>query len=69
VIFINFSNGNFENYEYKWDISNRHVGFFLAVKKKEELDLAESRNRVQKEAVLLTINEIGNQVTAFLKKD
>lgn len=42
---------------------------FLAVKKKEELDLAESRNRVQKEAVLLTINEIGNQVTEFLKKD
>lgn len=42
---------------------------FLAVKKKEELDLSESRNRVQKEAVLLTINEIGNQVTEFLKKD
>jgi hypothetical protein len=42
---------------------------FLATKKKEELDVAESRNRVQKEAVLLTINEIGNQVTAFLKKD
>ena len=42
---------------------------FMATKKKEELDVAESRNRVQKEAVLLTINEIGNQVTEFLKKD
>lgn len=39
----------------------------LATKKKEELDVAESRNRVQKQAVLLTINEIGNKVTEFLK--
>jgi hypothetical protein len=38
----------------------------LSQKRKEELDETEARNRVQKEAVLLTINEIGQKVTDFL---
>ncbi len=42
---------------------------FLAAKKKEELDVTEARNRVQTEAVLLTINEIGNQVNNYLKME
>jgi hypothetical protein len=42
---------------------------FLALKKKEELDVVEARNRVQTEAVLLTINEIGNQVAQYLNKE
>lgn len=40
---------------------------FLSQKKKEELDNAEARNRIQHEAVLLTINEIGQKITEFLK--
>ncbi len=39
---------------------------FLSQKKKEELDNAEARNRIQNEAVLLTINDIGQKITAFL---
>ena len=42
---------------------------FLAQKKKDELDQAEARNRIQHEAVLLTINEIGEKVTEFLKSN
>lgn len=40
----------------------------LSQKKKEELDETEARNRIQKEAVLLTINEIGQKITDFLNK-
>lgn len=39
---------------------------YLSQKTKEELDVAEARNRVQNEAVLLTIRETGQQVAAFL---
>jgi hypothetical protein len=35
--------------------------------RKEKLDRAEARTRIQHEAVLLTIQEIGQQVTDFLK--
>ena len=42
---------------------------FLDMKKKEELDITESRNRVQAQAVLLTINEIGKQVNEYLKME
>lgn len=42
---------------------------FLAMKKKEELDIYEARNNVQTQAVLLTINEIGRQVTEYLKTE
>jgi len=42
---------------------------FLAAKKKKELNIIEARNRVQTEAVLLTINEIGNQVLQYLKME
>jgi hypothetical protein len=35
-------------------------------KKKEELDNSEARNRIQNDAVLLTISEIGQQITSFL---
>jgi len=40
----------------------------ISQKKKEELDYAEVRNRIQNEAVLLTINEIGEKITDFLKR-
>jgi len=40
---------------------------FLSQKKKEEIDNAEARNRIQHEAVLLTINEIGQKMTEYLK--
>ncbi len=40
---------------------------FLAHKGKEEINNTEARNRIQNEAVLMTINEIGQQVTEFLK--
>jgi hypothetical protein len=39
---------------------------YLSQKKKEELDNAEAASRIQNEAVLLTINEIGQKMTAFL---
>ena len=38
-------------------------------RQKEDFDLSEARNRVKNEAVLLTINEIGGQLTKFLKSD
>lgn len=40
----------------------------LSLKKKEELDNSEARNRIQNEAVLLTINEIATKITDFLNK-
>ncbi len=40
----------------------------LSQKTKEELDNAEASNRIQNEAVLLTINDIGQKITAFLNK-
>jgi len=39
---------------------------FLSQKKKEELDNAEAASRIQNEAVLLTINDIGQKITEFL---
>ena len=39
------------------------------MKKKEELDIYEARNNVPTKAVLLTINEIGRQVTEYLKAE
>jgi hypothetical protein len=41
----------------------------LSQKQKEELSHAEAANRIQREAVLLTINEIGQKITAFLNTD
>ncbi len=38
----------------------------LSQKKKEELDNAEATSRIQHEAVLLTIDEIGQKITEFL---
>jgi hypothetical protein len=38
----------------------------LSQRKKEELDNAEARNRIQNEAVLLTINEITQKISDFL---
>ncbi|WP_336516560.1 hypothetical protein [Pollutibacter soli] len=35
-------------------------------RKKEELDITEAAGRVQHEAVLLTINDIGSKITSFL---
>lgn len=40
----------------------------LSQKKKEELDNTEARNRILHEAVLLTITDIGEKITSFLKK-
>lgn len=40
----------------------------LSQKTKEELDNTEASNRIQNEAVLLTINDIGQKITAFLNK-
>jgi len=39
---------------------------YLSQKKKEEMDNAEARSRIQNEAVLLTIKEIGQKITGFL---
>lgn len=39
---------------------------YLSQKKKEELDNSEATNRIQNEAVLLTINDIGQKITEFL---
>ena len=41
---------------------------YLSQQRKEELDRAEAQHRIQREAVLLTIGEIGQQVTEFLKQ-
>jgi hypothetical protein len=41
----------------------------MAPQIKSETETNETRNRVQKDAVLLTINEIGEQVTKFLSKE
>ena len=38
----------------------------LSIKKKEEVDNAEAASRIQNEAVLLTIDEIGKKITQFL---
>ena len=40
----------------------------LSQKKKEELDQSEAVNRIQNEAVLLTIHDIGQQIATFLDK-
>lgn len=40
----------------------------LSQKAKEELDNTEASNRIQNEAVLLAINDIGQKITAFLNK-
>ena len=39
---------------------------YLSQKKKEELDHSEAASRIQNEAVLLTINDIGQKLTEFL---
>ena len=39
---------------------------YLSQKKKEELDNAEAATRIQNEAVVLTINEIGQKIAGFL---
>ncbi len=39
---------------------------YLSQKIKEELDHAEAANSVQNEAVLMTIEEIGNKITSFI---
>ena len=39
---------------------------YLSQKKKEELSNSEAASRVQNEAVLLTINDIGQKITQFL---
>jgi hypothetical protein len=40
---------------------------YLSQRKKEELDNTEAMNRIQNEAVLLTINDVGQKITEFLK--
>jgi hypothetical protein len=40
----------------------------LSKKKPEELDYREAASRIQREAVLLTIEDIGEKMTAFLRK-
>jgi len=42
---------------------------YQSTKQKEDIDVSEGRNRVKNEAVLLSINEIGEQLTRFLKPD
>jgi len=42
---------------------------YQSKKQKEDFDETEARNRVKNEAVLLTINEIGEQLTKFLNFD
>ena len=39
---------------------------YLSQKKKEELSNSEASGRIQNEAVLLTINDIGQKITEFL---
>lgn len=39
---------------------------YLSQKNSADLDLSETRKRIQKDAVLLTINEIGQQIVTFL---
>lgn len=39
---------------------------FLSQKKKEELENSEAASRIQNEAILLTINDIGQKITVFL---
>ena len=39
---------------------------FLSQRKKEEVDNSEAASRIQNEAVLLTINDIGQQISGFL---
>lgn len=41
----------------------------LAMKNRDELNVSEARNRVQTKAALLTIDEIGKQVTDYLKTE
>ncbi len=38
-------------------------------RRKEELDHSEAASRIQNEAVLLTIQDIGQRITDFLNKD
>ena len=40
----------------------------LSQKKKEEVDNSEATNRIQNEAVLMTIQDIGQKITEFLNK-
>jgi hypothetical protein len=40
---------------------------YQSTKQKEDLDDSEARNRVKNEAVLLTISEVGEQLSKFLK--
>jgi hypothetical protein len=42
---------------------------YLSQKKKEELDYAEASNRIKNEAVLATINDIGQKITEFLNSE
>jgi hypothetical protein len=42
---------------------------YLSQKKKEELDYAEASNRIKNEAVLATINDIGQKITEFLDSE
>ncbi|OQP60241.1 hypothetical protein [Niastella populi] len=42
---------------------------FMGPQNKTDIETDEARNRVQNQAVLLTINEIGDQVTKFLSKE
>jgi hypothetical protein len=39
---------------------------YLSQKTKEELDMSEASRRVQNEAVLMTINDVGQKITEFL---
>ncbi len=41
---------------------------YLSQKNKEELDNSEAASRIQDEAVLLTINDIGQKITSFLNE-
>jgi hypothetical protein len=42
---------------------------YLSQKKKEELDYAEASNRIKNEAVLATINDIGQKIAEFLNSE
>jgi hypothetical protein len=42
---------------------------FMAPQIRNDIETTEARNRVQNQAVILTINEIGDQVTKFLSKE
>ena len=41
---------------------------FLSQKSKDDLDNLEASNRIQNQAVLLTIDEIGQKITSFLNE-